>query len=434
MTQSLSQAFLLSWSLPPIVTALNLLAALLYLRGWLVVRTLVPGKFTKGRAACFLAGLAALQIALASPIDAFDAFFLTDHMVQHLLLMMVIPPLLLLGNPGVPVMRGLPRYVRRTVGWFLKRPPFSWLADLVSRPALCWLLFTIAMFGWHLPRPYDLALRSSAWHEAEHATFLFTSILFWWPVVQPWPSRSRWPRWSMIPYLLVADFANSALCAFLIFSGRVFYPFYLEFPRLNGLSVENDQVIAGAVMWVVGSLAFLIPAVMIAATLLSPAPPPKILRRGRRSPSTALRHVILPILICVLPLATLGYGYGASDSVDIDGDVPLTHANTGQLAVTIFAAPQPFSVGPNDLAVLVQDAASGQLVTGASVEIAATCGGEFTCITQASPQPATNRLLAAATLNFPKSGSWDLRTLVRTGSQEFVLHSTVEVKLLVSQR
>jgi len=112
----------------------------------------------------------------------------------------------------------------------------------------------------------------------------------------------------------------------------------------------------------------------------------------------------------------------------------LTHANAGQLAVTIFAASQPFSVGPNDLAVLVQDAASGQLITGASVEIAATCGGEFTCITQASPQPATNRLLAAATLNFPKPGSWDLTTLVRTGSQEFVLHSTVEVKLLVSQR
>lgn len=433
MTGSLSEALLLSWTLPPIITALNLLATLLYLRGWLAVRTLIPDKFSVNRAACFFAGIATLQIALASPIDAFDAFFLTDHMVQHLLLMMVVPPLILLGNPGVPVMRGLPRSARRAMGWFLKRPPFSWLADLISRPTLCWLLFIIAMLGWHLPRPYDLALRSSAWHEAEHTTFFLTSILFWWPVVQPWPSRARWPRWSMIPYLLVADFANSALCAFLIFSGRIFYPFYLEIPRINGLSVENDQVIAGALMWVVGSLAFLIPAVVIAATLLSPAPPSTILRRGRLSPVTALRRVILPILICVLPLATLGYGYGARDSVDIDGDVPLTYANVGELAVTIFAAPQPLSEGPNDVAILVQDTASGQPITGASIEISATCDAEFSCITQAAPQPATNRLLTAATLNFPKSGSWDIRTLVRSGGQEFVLHSTVEVKLLVPQ-
>ncbi|HKV47536.1 MAG TPA: cytochrome c oxidase assembly protein [Candidatus Acidoferrales bacterium] len=432
MTSSISQA-LLSWTLPPIVTALNLLTALLYLRGWLAVHTLIPEKFSVGRAACFFAGIATFQIALSSPIDTFDAFFLTDHMVQHLLLMMVVPPLLLLGNPGVQVMRGLPRSVRRVVGLFLKHAPVSWLADLLSRPALCWLLFTIAMLGWHLPRPYDLALRSSAWHKAEHTTFFLASILFWWPVVQPWPSRARWPRWSTIPYLLVADFANSALCAFLIFSGRIFYSFYLEFPRINGLSVENDQVIAGAVMWVVGSLAFLIPAVVIAATLLSPAPPPTILRRGRRSPSTALRRVILPILICVLPLAALGYGYGASDSVDIDGDVPLTHANAGQLAITIFAAPQPLSEGPNDLAVLVQNAASGQPITGASIEISATCEGQFSCLTRASPQPATNKLLAAATLSFSRPGSWDIRTRVRSGGQEFVLHSAVEVKLLVSQ-
>lgn len=429
-----SQAIFLSWSFPPIITALNLLAALLYLRGWLAIRSLLPEKFAAWRAVSFFVGLATLQIALASPIDAFDAFFLTDHMIQHLLLMMVVPPLILLGNPGVPVMRGLPRPVRRTVGWLLKHPPVLWLVDLVSRPALCWLLFTVAMLGWHLPRPYDLALRSSAWHEAEHATFFVTSILFWWPVVQPWPSQSHWPRWNLIPYLLLADFANSGLCAFLVFSGRIFYTFYAQFPRLYGLSVENDQVIAGAVMWVVGSLAFLIPAVGIAVNLLSPAPPPsKTLQRGHRSPATPMRRIILPILIFVLPVFALGYGYGAGDSVDIDGDVPLMHTIAGPLAVTIFAAPQPLATGPNEFAALVQDAQSSQPITNASVEISATCEGEFDCETQASPQPATNKLLEAANLNFSKPGPWDVRTLVRSGDQEFVLHSTVEVKLMVSQ-
>ncbi len=428
------QAILLSWTFPPIVTALDLLAVLLYLRGWLSLRTLLPETFPSWRAASFVAGIAILQIALASPIDAFDAFSLTDHMIQHLLLMMVIAPLLLLGNPGVPVMRGLPRSVRRAMGWLLRRPPVSWLSDLVSRPALCWFLFTVSMLGWHLPRPYDLALRSSAWHEAEHATFFVTSILFWWPVIQPWPSRAHWPRWSMIPYLLLADFANSGLCAFLVFSGRVFYPFYLQRPRIYGLSLENDQVIAGAVMWVVGSLAFLLPAVAIAVNLLSPVRPANSFRRGHRSALTPMRRVVLPILICLLPLAALGYGFGTSDSVDIDGDVPLAHALKGRLLVTVFAAPQPLSTGPNDLAVLIQDASSGQPMSDASVEISATCDGEFSCETQASPQTAANKLLEAATLNFSKPGSWDIRTLVRRGTDEFVLHSSVEVKSSVSQR
>ncbi|HKQ87684.1 MAG TPA: cytochrome c oxidase assembly protein [Candidatus Acidoferrales bacterium] len=434
MMLSPSQAILLSWTFPPVVTALNLLAALLYLRGWLALRSMLPEKFAPWRAVSFFASLATLQIALASPIDAFDAFFLTDHMIQHLLLMMVVPPLVLVGNPGVPMMRGLPRVARRAVGWLLKHPPVSWIADLISRPALCWLLFTVAMLGWHLPRPYDLALRSSAWHEAEHATFFLTSILFWWPVIQPWPSHARWPRWSLIPYLLLADFANSGLCAFLVFSGRIFYPFYLQLPRIYGLSVENDQVIAGAVMWAIGSLAFLIPAVAIAVNLLSPSRPGAAARRGPRSPATSMRRIILPTLICLLPLAALGYGFGPSDSVDIDGDVPLMHAAGGQLIVTVFAPPQPLSTGSNDLAVLIQDMFSREPISDASVELSATCNGEFTCETQASPRPAANRLLKAATLNFSKPGSWDVTTLVRSGDREFVLHSTVEVKSIVSQR
>ncbi len=428
-----SQAILLSWTFPPILTALNLFAVLLYLRGWLSVRTLLPERFSRNRAACFFAGIATLQIALASPINAFDGFFLTDHMIQHLLLMMLASPLILLGNPGVPMMRGLPRTMRRALGRMLKHAPLSWLADLVSKPVLCWLLFTVAMLGWHLPKPYDLALRSSVWHETEHAAFFVTSILFWWPVIQPWPSRARWPRWGMIPYLLLADFANSALCAFLIFSGRIFYPFYLQFPRIGGLSVENDQVIAGAVMWVFGSLAFLIPAVAIAVSLLSPARPKPLVQKRHRMPLTPLRRILLPTLICVLPLAALAYGYGSSDSVDIDGDVPLARAASRDLLVTVFAAPQPLSIGSNDLAVLAQDA-SGQPVSDALIEICAARDGESARDVQAQLRPAANKLLKAATIELAKPGTWDIRTRVESGGKEFVLHSTVEVKLMVSQR
>ncbi len=421
-----SEAALASWSFPPVVSALNILAALLYIRGWLSLHTVVPDRFPAWRLASFLSGVATIQIALASPIDAFDSFFLTDHMIQHLLLMMLIPPLILLGNPAIPMMRALPRAARRVLGWLLKREPLSWLAQVIAKPSLCWFLFTIAMLAWHLPRPYDLALRSPAWHEAEHATFFIMSIFFWWPVIQPWPSRAHLPRWGLIPYLLLADFANSVLCAFLVFSGRVFYPYYLQFPRINALSVQNDQVIAGAIMWVFGSLAFLIPAVGIAVNLLSPAPPVAEPRRGRRVPVTRMRRITLPVLICALPLAALGYGFGAKDSIDIDGDAILAHATSDQLSVTLFGAPH-LSTGSNDLAVLVQDAASGAPILDASVDICATPANGNAGPVHAVPQSAANRLLEATTLAIQRPGAWKIDVRVSRGGQRAAVDSAVEI-------
>ena len=102
------------------------------------------------------------------------------------------------------------------------------------------------------------------WHDVQHICFLGTGLLFWWPVVQPWPSRLRWPRWTMIPYLLLADIQNTALSAFLIFSERVLYPTYAAVPRLWGISVLDDQAAAGAIMWVPGSVIFLVPVAVLA--------------------------------------------------------------------------------------------------------------------------------------------------------------------------
>jgi cytochrome c oxidase assembly factor CtaG len=115
---------------------------------------------------------------------------------------------------------------------------------------------------------YELALRFEFWHEVQHFFFLGTGLLFWWPVVQPWPSRLRWPRWAMIPYLLFADIQNTALSAFLIFSERVVYPTYAAVPRLWGISALDDQAAAGAIMWVPGSVIFLIPVGILAVRLL----------------------------------------------------------------------------------------------------------------------------------------------------------------------
>jgi cytochrome c oxidase assembly factor CtaG len=107
-------------------------------------------------------------------------------------------------------------------------------------------------------------------HLVEHASFVIAGVLFWYPVVQPWPSRPRWPRGAMIPYLLIADVQNTALAAVLAFSDRMLYPFYDVHNRATEAVALDDQVLAGVIMWVPMSLAYLVPAVLLTIRLLSP--------------------------------------------------------------------------------------------------------------------------------------------------------------------
>jgi cytochrome c oxidase assembly factor CtaG/ferredoxin len=279
---TVAEAALASWSARPGVMALLFVAAVLYWRGWLRLSRLIPHRFPPWRLVSFLSGLAGLVIAVCSPLDAFAGLLLSVHMVQHLLLTMIVPPLLLLGAPYLPILTGLPRrFVVIGLGPFLHARALKSLGRFVIHPVTAWIAFIASNVVWHIPAAYEIALRDPFWHQIEHASFLTTALLFWWPVVQPWPSRPVWPRWAMIPYLLLADLQNTALAAFLSFYEQVLYPTYAQAPRLSALSALDDQAAAGAIMWVPGSLAFLIPAGLIAFQFLSPrhAVRPSSLRR-----------------------------------------------------------------------------------------------------------------------------------------------------------
>jgi cytochrome c oxidase assembly factor CtaG len=128
-------------------------------------------------------------------------------------------------------------------------------------------VFIVVLIVWHLPDLYELGLQSEGWHDFQHACFFTGALLFWWPVIRVWPSDPVWPRWAMIPYLISADIVNTALSAALSFSGRVLYPAYESVPRVTGLSPLDDQALAGALMWVPGSIAFLLPAVLLTIRL-----------------------------------------------------------------------------------------------------------------------------------------------------------------------
>jgi len=265
-----AQAILSSWSFDPKMT-LGIMAALaFYMRGWLILHRTLPARFTGLRLSAFAGGLAALWIAVASPLDAFSSLLLSAHMVQHLLLMSVAPPLILLSAPLLPLLRGLPRKIARDgVGPFLIRPALRRAGNALTNPLCCWMVMAITLTAWHVPPAFDLALRSPGWHKVEHACFFGAAILFWWPVVRPFPSKPQWPLWSVPVYLLAADLLNTVLSAILTFSDHVLFQPYLEAPRLFATTALKDQNCAGVIMWVPGSLVFLIPAALIAIQYLS---------------------------------------------------------------------------------------------------------------------------------------------------------------------
>lgn len=223
-----------------------------------------------GRLASFLGGLAAIYLALASPLEPFAGLLLQVHMMQHLLLTMAAPPLLWLGEPLLPLLRGLPQPVRTY--WaapLLASPLLRRVFARLTHPVAGLALFVAATWLWHVPLVYELALRSGGWHVMQHLTFLGAALLFWYPVVRPYPSRPRWSPWLLVPCLLVADLSNTVLSAVLTFADGVLYPYYAEVPRLGGLSALDDQSAAGVLMWVPGSVVFLLPLAAIGVRLLA---------------------------------------------------------------------------------------------------------------------------------------------------------------------
>jgi putative membrane protein len=119
-----------------------------------------------------------------------------------------------------------------------------------------------------VPAAYDFALEHEHWHEFEHLCFLGSSILFWWPLVRPWPTSTHTMGWFALPYLVMADIVNTALSAFLAFCGQPVYGYYLREPNPFHISPLSDQMLGAVIMWVVGSLVFLIPAVIITMHLV----------------------------------------------------------------------------------------------------------------------------------------------------------------------
>lgn len=207
------------------------------------------------RAALFVAGDAILLLALVSPIDTLgDTYLFSAHMLQHLLLVLAVPPLLLLGIP--------PRLFERLLLW----EPARRVERVLGRPLLAWTLGTGTLWLWHAPPLYDAALRSEGVHIVQHLTFLVTATIFWWPVVAPAPLR-RLASLAAVPYLIASSLASSVLGVILTFAPPGLYAPYLHpadplgILRLIrqgwGFSARADQQLGGLLMWTLTSPVYL---------------------------------------------------------------------------------------------------------------------------------------------------------------------------------
>ena len=245
---------LLQWSVDPLPLVGIIATAAAYLWAVRRVNRAHPANpHPAYRSWLFGGGLAALGVALLSPIEAYEGSLFSVHMVQHMLLELVAAPLLLAGAPITLSLRVARPSVRR---WLLAVLQ-SRVVHVISFPVVAWVLFAAVNWGWHFSTLYDQALENVALHYLQHATFLGAAFLFWWPVVGADPSPWRLPHPVRLLYLFLALPQNSFLGVALMSAPTVLYPHYVTNLRDWGLSPLEDQALGGGIMWVVGDLFFL---------------------------------------------------------------------------------------------------------------------------------------------------------------------------------
>jgi cytochrome c oxidase assembly factor CtaG len=243
--------------------------AAVYLLGWLHLHTASATPLPVWRAVSFLFGLTAIWVAGASPVAISDQRMLTAHMVQHLLLMTIAPPLIWLGSPVVAVWNGLPQLARKAVLPVSQQPVAARIGRATTRPVFCWMAAAAALVLWHVPAVFELGMESERWHAIEQASFLATGLLFWWPVIGSFTTASA-ESWTILVYLFLATLPCDVLSGLLVFSDRVAYPVYLCRPQRAGFAALEDQQCAGALMWTCVTVVYLAAGTILAVRLLSP--------------------------------------------------------------------------------------------------------------------------------------------------------------------
>jgi cytochrome c oxidase assembly factor CtaG len=236
------------WAVDPtvVLAAIGMLVAYTYITGPKARAAGRPPASRKQRAS-FIAGVLIFFVALTPPLDDWaDWYLLSAHMFQHMLLMFGTAPLLLLG---------LPAWMFEPV---VQRPLWNRVGASLTHPVTAFVVSNILITVWHLPGPYDAALRNELVHAVQHGSFLAAALLGWWPVFGPVPAWSRLSLPLQCVYLFVTSIPSGIVGAFVALAEPGLYHFYVTSPRLWGISLAADQEFAGVMMWVGGSIIYLL--------------------------------------------------------------------------------------------------------------------------------------------------------------------------------
>jgi putative membrane protein len=264
----------LAWTFAPAVWIGLAAAAYLYASGLAVLwRRAGRGRVVAPwRARCFWAGIAALVVALISPVDAVGSALFAVHMVQHLLLIMIAAPLLVLGDALTATLWALPLRWRRRVGsgWRRARTVRALWSVLRAAP-VAWALHVVALWIWHAPPFYEAALRNEAVHVLEHATFFLTALLFWWVLLVP--HGRPMGTGARVLYLFTAGLQSTILGAMITFARHPWYPAHFGTTQAWGLTPLEDQQLAGLLMWIPAGLVYLVALLpLLGSALTADAP------------------------------------------------------------------------------------------------------------------------------------------------------------------
>lgn len=206
----------------------------------------------------FTLGVWAIFIALYSPLDVLsDEFLFSAHMVQHLILTLVVPPLLLMGIPG---------WLVRPL---IKPPAVFAVAKVLTHPVAALLIFNGIFAVWHVPVIYEAGLNHLSVHITQHILFMATGVMMWWPVLSPLPELPRLPYGGQVLYLFILSIPPAIVGGLITFSNDVLYKTYEQAPRIWGISASSDQQIGGVMMKLPGFLILVAAAIIIFFTWVS---------------------------------------------------------------------------------------------------------------------------------------------------------------------
>ena len=260
----LTRALFSAWEVRPVILIVLLTMGTLYLLGWLRLRRQSTNHklASRLRLTSYFSGLGIIALSLMSPVDRLGSQLFFMHMIQHMLFMMLAAPLLWLGEPFPMVLWALPANLRHSTGaLFTRDSAFRRTLARCTSPGVSWLAFITIYLGWHDGQAYNAALYYDWVHDLQHITFFGAAMLWWWPVIGAAPHiHSHFPGWAKLPYIIGTVPPNMAVGVSIAFSSEVRYTYYESIPRFWGFSVMQDQQISGAIMWIIGSMMFIMTA------------------------------------------------------------------------------------------------------------------------------------------------------------------------------